>query len=145
MFIVCWIIYCMYSLFLYQRYKTKILLYIPCHVSIPYDKYGWIGEVFNVLRIVSGREQFCLHKRPIDFATFRDISAIQYAYTSMTYTPTDVATVLCYRYVWLLSSADVPTTSAVVITSRRIHTPAVIRESKQLFQFLTVNRLSFPK
>ena len=24
--------------------------YVPCHASIPYDKYGWISEVYNVLR-----------------------------------------------------------------------------------------------
>ena len=43
---------------------------------IPYDKYGWISDVYNVLRIVWGRKLFTLYKSTIDFATFIDISVI---------------------------------------------------------------------
>ena len=46
-------------------WRTKILevlfWYVPCQASIPY-KYGRINEVYNVLRIVSGRKRFSLYK-----------------------------------------------------------------------------------
>ena len=58
--------------------RTKILevsfWYVSCHASISYYKYGWIREVYNDLRIVSGSKWFSLSKSSIDFATFRDIS-----------------------------------------------------------------------
>ena len=44
-------------------WRTKILevlfWYVLSHASIPYDKYGWISEVYNVLRS-SGRKRFSL-------------------------------------------------------------------------------------
>ena len=43
-----------------------LVWYVPCQASIPYDKYGWISEVYNDLRIVSGRKRFRLYKSPID-------------------------------------------------------------------------------
>ena len=46
------------------------------HASIPYDKYGEISEVYNVLRIISERKRFSLYKSPIASATFIDISVI---------------------------------------------------------------------
>ena len=46
--------------------RTKILevlfWFVPCHASIPYDKYGWISELYNVLKIVSGRMRFSVYK-----------------------------------------------------------------------------------
>ena len=58
-------------------WRTKILevlfWYVPCQASIPCDKYGWISEVYNVFRIVSGRKRFSLYKSPIDFATLPDL------------------------------------------------------------------------
>ena len=42
-------------------WRTKILevlfWYVPCHASIPYDKYGWISKVYNLLRILSAQEK----------------------------------------------------------------------------------------
>ena len=61
-------------------WRTKILevlfWYVLCSkiASIPYDKYGWISEVFNVLRIGSGMIRFSLYKSSIGFATFVDTS-----------------------------------------------------------------------
>ena len=76
MFIVCLIIYCTYSFLLENEDFRGIILIcsMPSLYSIPYDKYGWISEVYNVLRIVSGRIRFILYKSPIDFATSIDIS-----------------------------------------------------------------------
>ena len=37
--------------------------------TLPYDKYGWISEVYKILRTVSGRKRFSLYQSPIDFAT----------------------------------------------------------------------------
>ena len=46
------------------------------HASISYDKYGWIKETYDVLRIVSGKKRFSLYKSPLGFATLGDISII---------------------------------------------------------------------
>ena len=42
-------------------------------------KYGWISEVCNVLRIVSGGKRVILYKSTIGLATFMDISVIWFA------------------------------------------------------------------
>ena len=78
------LVYSMYARLFIARmalfWRTKILevlfWYVPCQASIPYDKYGWISEVYNIFRIVSGRKRFSFYKSPIEFATFRDISVI---------------------------------------------------------------------
>ena len=36
----------------------------------PYDKCGRVGEVYHVLRIVSGRKRFSFDERPINFCNF---------------------------------------------------------------------------
>ena len=76
MFIICQIIYCTYAFFWRTKILEVLFWYVPCHASTPYDKYGWISEVYNVLRIVSGRKRFSLYKSTIYFATFIDISVI---------------------------------------------------------------------
>ena len=60
-----------------KGFRGKILVArytMPC----PYTmwKYGWISQVYNVLRIVSGRKLFCLYWSPIDLLTFTDILVI---------------------------------------------------------------------
>ena len=71
-------IYCTYDFLLENEDFEVLFWYVPCHASIQYDKYGWISEVYDVFRIVSGRKRFSLYKSPIDFATFIYISVIRF-------------------------------------------------------------------
>ena len=67
---------CTYGFLLENEEFRGIIWYVPWNASIPYDKYRWINEVYNVLRIVSGMKRFSLFRRTICLATFINIAVI---------------------------------------------------------------------